>query len=526
MIMINYWWVTRPKRKLDSVPQVLALAAQQSIDQVWNGQRTSHLSFENALEESGLKRTGLRRDQTGGGARTYMAWLKSLGLLFQQKGTDEIKLTLAGEAIMNGESPVEILRSQVIKYQFPSSFSISRGVKVNARFKVHPFWFLFRLLLDNQLGWLTQEEIAKIVITEGESDKESCVEKVIQHILRFREEGDKCLDEDFIEKYKTSKGTINIAAPYNHLEDTANTLINWLEYTQYIVRDEGKIMILDDAREEVEKIVAAPPAFIARPDDEEFFQRRYGLDPRHKKDTRNLLDTHTITPKIVAEMLVKKAFVELTLKRPIMGISASLVNEISEKTGLNQDLVAETLEKYYPHGAVSAFLSTYFNMAFNGKEECRDFEIATANIFKTIFHFESKHIAGGAKEVPDVLIVSDDDGYQAIIDTKAYSRYELPAEQRDRMIYHYLPDIRDYSNSSYPLAFFSYIAGGFKPTINKPLEKIVQATGINGSAMPVRNFIRLAEMQNKHPYSHKEIRNIFSLNKKIEITDIERPEIQ
>lgn len=34
--MINYWWVTRPKRKLDSIPQVLALFAKQAIDQVWN----------------------------------------------------------------------------------------------------------------------------------------------------------------------------------------------------------------------------------------------------------------------------------------------------------------------------------------------------------------------------------------------------------------------------------------------------------------------------------------------------------
>lgn len=132
--MINYWWVTRPKRKLDSIPQVLALFAKQAIDQVWNGQRTSHLSIEEALEESGLKRTGLRRDHTGGGGRTYMAWLKSLGLLFQQKETKEIKLTLAGEAIMNGESPVEILRDQIIKYQIPSSFSISRGVNVSRLF--------------------------------------------------------------------------------------------------------------------------------------------------------------------------------------------------------------------------------------------------------------------------------------------------------------------------------------------------------------------------------------------------------
>ena len=73
--MLNYWWVTRPKRKLNSIPEVLSTFAEASLDQEWQGQRDSHLSFEEMLEEAGLKRKGERRDQTGGGARTYKAWV-------------------------------------------------------------------------------------------------------------------------------------------------------------------------------------------------------------------------------------------------------------------------------------------------------------------------------------------------------------------------------------------------------------------------------------------------------------------
>ena len=36
--MINYWWVTRPKRRLDSIPEVLATFADISLNQEWNGQ--------------------------------------------------------------------------------------------------------------------------------------------------------------------------------------------------------------------------------------------------------------------------------------------------------------------------------------------------------------------------------------------------------------------------------------------------------------------------------------------------------
>ena len=47
--MLNYWWVTRPKRKLNSVPEVLAAFADLSLNQEWNGQRDSHLAYEDAL---------------------------------------------------------------------------------------------------------------------------------------------------------------------------------------------------------------------------------------------------------------------------------------------------------------------------------------------------------------------------------------------------------------------------------------------------------------------------------------------
>ena len=120
--MLNYWWVTRPKRKLDSIPEVLATFADISLNQEWVGQRGTQMAYEEALEKAGLKRVGVRRDQSGSGGRTYGAWLVSLGLIFHQAKTGNIKLTLAGEAIMNGDSPVDVLKNQVLKYQFPSAF--------------------------------------------------------------------------------------------------------------------------------------------------------------------------------------------------------------------------------------------------------------------------------------------------------------------------------------------------------------------------------------------------------------------
>ena len=58
--MLNYWWVTRPKRKLGPVADILPLVAGEALGQVWKAHTDTHISFEEALEKSGLKRKGDR----------------------------------------------------------------------------------------------------------------------------------------------------------------------------------------------------------------------------------------------------------------------------------------------------------------------------------------------------------------------------------------------------------------------------------------------------------------------------------
>ena len=168
-------------------------------------------------------------------------------------------------------------------------------------------------------------------------------------------------------------------------------------------------------------------------------------------------------------------------------------------------------------------MMNYFEMAFKGRDECREFESATAEIFRSVFGFDTKWLgsAYSGQQVPDVLLVSESSGYQAIIDTKAYKKYDLPATQRDRMIHHYLPDISNYGRENMPTSFFSYIAGGFSNTIATPLKEIVRETGINGSAMPVATFIKMAERQAEKPMTHDEIAEVFSVNRKVELMDFD-----
>lgn len=523
--MLNYWWVTRPKRKLDSVPEVLAAFADISLNQEWSGQRGTQMAYEEALEKAGLKRIGARRDQSGSGGRTYGAWLVSLGLIFHQAETGHIKLTLAGEAIMNGDSPVDVLKNQVLKYQFPSAFSLSRGVQVDLRFKIRPFRFLLKLLSDDRLGrYLTQDEIAKIVQVDAENETQAVYEAVVSKIIRFREVGDGCLDPDFFELYKPGRGDINPDHPYSHLQDIANTIINWLEYTQLCKRNDDKqLVILDEKQAEVDEILATVPPFIDRPENHEFFQRKYGLDPKHRKDTRNLEQTKVVTARIIAEQKIKAAYIRASLIKPITGITPDLIDEITDETGITTDLVEEILRRAYPHGSIGAFMASYFEMAFKGREECTEFEVATTELFRDVFGYNAIHLGQtGNKSAPDILLLSDTDGYQAVIDNKAYSKYSISGDHHNRMVHNYLRRIRAYSAYLYPIGFFSYIAGGFGKTIDKQIQDEVRESGIHGSGITVSNFIKMVENHQNgvRKYSHKDLRSIFSLDRQVLLKDV------
>ncbi len=517
--MLNYWWVTRPKRKLNSIPEVLASFADLSLNQEWEGQRNSHLAYEDALEEAGLKRKGERRDQTGGGGRTYKAWLVSLGLIFTQESTGKIKLTLAGEAIMNGDSPVEVLKGQILKYQFPSSFSIGRGVQVSSRFKIRPFRFLLKLMADEKIKYLTEEEIAKVIVTEAENESDKCYNYIVDRIIQFRNYGDACLEEDFFIKYKSSKGAVNPEHPYSHLMDLANTIINWLEYTQLVKRDSGQVAVLDDKREEVKSILADKPNFIDRPEQHEYFQRKYGLDPKHRKDNRNLALTKTVTAAMIARQKIMQAYITESLEKPITKITPQIVDYIISVTGIDGKTVENVLVETYPNGSVGAFMTKYFEMAFKGRDEATEFEKATVELFQDVFGFEARHV-GPIGLTPDVLVLSDEDGYQAILDNKAYHKYTISNDHFNRMVHNYIGNISNYGDGDKSLAFFSYIAGGFGTNIDKQLKNIVDATGVNGSAVSVSNMIKLVEQHNKTPYSHKRIKEIFSVNRQVLLSDL------
>lgn len=164
-------------------------------------------------------------------------------------------------------------------------------------------------------------------------------------------------------------------------------------------------------------------------------------------------------------------------------------------------------------------MTEFFEMAFKGRDEAIEFEKATAELFQNVFGFQAHHV-GPIGLTPDVLILADDEGYQAIIDNKAYSRYSISNDHHNRMVHNYIGNFQNYSSSALPLAFFTYISGGFGNNITSQLNNITSATNIHGSAISVSNVIKMIENNQTQPYSHAKIKNIFSLDRQVLMTDL------
>jgi hypothetical protein len=507
----DYWFVTRPKRKLNTIPEVLAAFCAVALDKKWTKNRELHIAFEEELENTGTKRVGERRDGSGSGGRTHAAMLFSLGLWFEKN--DKVYLTLAGDAIMNGKPPVDILKKQVIRFQYPSAYSAK---SVNQRFKIRPYIFLLRIINDSRICFLSQQEIAYIIALEAENETKECYEHVVNRVLEFRKRGEKMFEHDYFDKRKASK---------NNLMDVANTMMNWIDYTQlvYRVNVDGVSLVFNETERETEinDILNSVPKFYSYPVEPDIYQRQYGLDPWHQKDTRNLLNTNAVSSETIDKNRILKVFFNYSSLKPIFSITNEVIIYVSKMAGTKDSFTERVLTKMYPHGALGGYLSNYRNMAFQGRDEAVNFEIATANLFYEVFGYKTVHLGqSGSKSVPDVLLISDSEGYQALIDNKAYERYSISGDHHNRMVHNYIGGISNYSSNKYPIGFFVYISGGFSKNIDQQIIKVVKDSKVHGSAITVSNLISMIEKHMDNPYSHAQLKQIFGIDKKISLTDI------
>lgn len=514
----SHWFVSRQKRQLTGILPALISYSDICVGKYWPGNTKLQLAWEDELQKRNITQHGNLRarksNEGGGGTRTLFKQMKDLGLVFLEDENKLCRLTLIAEELIKGNiSFVDAMRMQLQKYQYPSAACWSGSGAVSHSFEVHPFQFLFRLLREPKLNnVLTMEEMQGIVIHYANSDKKATFDKVTDMIIEFRNTG-------------KVNGYI-CDTPTKTYSNIANTFFNYISLTQFVDRGPRSIMIRSDKKHEVDAFIQNDQKFISHPELTENYQRAYGRG-KAAKDLRDFNKENKLTATQINEERIRKEYVLLSLRTPITSITSDIVQEIAKATGIDEKKVEKFLLKTYPHGNISDFFLAYRELAFMSQEYATEFEIATTEIFKKIFNMRAVHLGQtGSTAAPDVFVESDELQYCGILDNKAYKKgFSLTGDFKRVMIHEYIPKLNNYVDAKYPLAFFSYISGTFKGHIDKELKEIADETGVSGSAMPVDIFIDFAQSYAESHFNHQTIRDIFSVNREVRLSDLEQARV-
>lgn len=504
----THWFVSRQKRQLTTILQALVAYSDVCVGKTWDHEL--QLEFEDVLGGRDITEHGSlrarRAGQGGGGTRTLFKQMKDLGLVFLEDDNRKCRLTLIGEELVKGNITfVDAMRLQLKRYQYPSAAVWSGSGSVDHSIKVHPFQFMFRLLREPRLeNTLTMEEMYGIVIHRAVSDSGKVFEDVVNRIVRYRQN----ITEGFVDDTDTKT--------YSNI---ANTFFNYISLTQYVDRGWKSISIRHGKEADVDAFIEVAPSFIPHPELTENYQRKYGRG-KVAKDLRQFNRENALSQKELNEARIRREYVLLALKTPITGITPDIVEHVSHNTGVDEKAVERFLIQNYPHGNIDDFFLSYKELAHMGTAGARDFETATCEMFRKIFHMRAEHV-GPIGNTPDVFVESAEAEYCGIIDNKAYKNgYSISGAHKRVMEDEYIPNYKFYGQTDRPLAFFTYIAGSFGSNINSQLGTIVRDTGVNGSAMPVDIFINLAQDYAEKGYDHRFLRSVFSVNREVQLSDL------
>lgn len=493
----SYWVITRPKRKLLLVPDLLRIFAAVVEEKRWHGNRGLQIEFEQALTDAQWKAQNVSEDGSGG--RTYAALLYMLGLWYEHMG--QVFITNAAKEIIEGDPPVPVLTKQLLDMQFPSAYSIKPTVNVSRDFRLWPYRFLLNLLMDTDLSGLSEEEIAFCVVPFAKSMTDLA----------------KC--NNLVKSYRTTPDLVRRKAleasqtTADNLKNIANTAINQLEYTGLFeeVEDRRSLEFTDSAKDQTHKLLSrARSTLIADPDSERDFQRRYGSGLRKTKDySSSLRETMPVSPN---ERLILEKYYVMASNQPVTSLSDDVVNRLSTETGAKSIFVRQVLSKLPLSIQADQFKETYLKLAIGGNSTATDFERKTQVLLLEGFGFKSEWV-GARPRHPDIIIYVDlAQKFHGIIDTKSYSKYSLPLDHKNKMAFTYIPAFSEvkYQGETFKLAFFAYVAGGYSGGIARSFGELRRMTNVPGSYITAWNLLKLLDMHRQNSFSSLKMTAVLS----------------
>jgi len=500
------------------IAQIVTLLWEQAKSTAWSGNQTIQGQFTKALELAGLKRVGVQYDPHSGGARTYLAQLECLGLVFK-RGRREVYLTLAGEGMAGGSPPLPILQELLFRHQYPSVYSQNKNVKIHPSVKVKPFLFVLELM--KLAGYLTNEElVVPIVYGHSRQCLDLCLGKIEK--LRRGQPLESVIDypDDLYTPRTRGRSESDAIADVRNI---ANTCKNYLDGGCLIdVESEDgrhKARIANEYSKLIFKAINRSEDFISGWESEESFQRKLGCWGR-SKDTRLISEMVNAKP---SNSIIAARFFSLAGTAPILSFPDEFTYEMVSGFGFAVDEIKEVINPLLGK-ALDYFESTYMDMAKSGGVKSVEFEKATGRLFTDRLKFSVQHTGqkkrlGQVGGYADLFLIALDDSHCAIIDTKSTSSYSLNAQDYRAMAYDYIPSYMELSpDKNRVLEFCSYVAGGYAGNINSKLKALREKTGVPVSAISALNMLNIC----KADLTQDTIREVFSEGRKLDCRDFNR----
>ncbi len=485
------WMFPRNIRKIYpwKISQILSMIYMQLASDVWMGNQALQNTFTANLEKFGLKREGDQYDPNGGGARTYFAQLESLGLLFT-RDDKSTWFTIAGQDLVDGiYSPSEILRTQLLRYQYPSIYSKGPNVKINPSIEIKPFLFILELLMDVDIKNLTDPEIIIPVIY---GHNKNCFDLCKAKILKYRESRSllDVIDQPDEDLFTPRTRGRSIEKAIKDFQDIANTCKNFLESCSLVLTESDdisgtrRIIINEGVLPEIEKSLLNKNTFIPVLNAESF-QRKYGAWNR-KKDNRSI-NSRATTGVSKGEPIIHALFAEYAGNNLVTDIPEDFVAQTMSH-GFERNLVLKTIEPYLIN-SLSLFEQEFLRLSTGGISTANAFEKAVQQLFENRLKYKTTHTGQRSRGssiggYSDIFIQEVSGRFCAIIDTKASPKYNLSASDYHTMVNSYIPSVNqlvEYENEEF--GFCAYVAGGFDANMDKRIKKTSNDSGYSFTAI-------------------------------------------
>jgi hypothetical protein len=413
-----------------------------------------------------------------------------LGLYWEDPATRQLKLTHAGELILDADKPMSVLRCQLLRMQYPSVYGKGHNVCV-----------------DRLDGYLREEEAAVAVIYGRDF---ASYETVVEKILLMRQSNDFSMRNiiDSVYDVRTPRrcsedAEKDLEKGITDAQEIANTLKNYMLAAQLAnqTKMDGKFVfsLNDDP-----KILQEIAPWLSEKDSidplekgyEAAWQQRYGRYDKAK----------TSTPKSRAKKdgfasLVGTQYIQAVKDNPYGFDEDEFIKKTAARYGKPVQQVSLAVDPL--RGDIDNIAEDeVINASLSGGKDARKLEIALTNIFRKLGFDLSQHI--GQKQAlnrrggyPDIYIRSSKSTVCGLGDAKATSRYSFPISDVEKLGSYY-KNCSDEIDPNVSCEYFVYIAGGFDRSVSAVEKQLKDASELFDapvSAVTVRALLSLLKSQ-------------------------------